>query len=201
MAGAPSRGVWKQLDGLFRFGASGQLGDAELLGRFVAGRRDEDGRGRVRGAGGAAWADGPGRLPPRAGRPACGRGRVPGDVPGPGARPARSHTASNWPTGCTASPAARRSTPGRGPTAAGRGSGRRSRRRARQPGRTMGRSAASCARSSTRSSPGCRPRIAARWSSASSTACRARWPRDSSASPRARSPAGSPGPRTSCAIA
>jgi RNA polymerase sigma factor (sigma-70 family) len=37
----PSRGVWKQLDGLFRFGASGQLGDAELLGRFVAGRRDE----------------------------------------------------------------------------------------------------------------------------------------------------------------
>ena len=43
MAGAPSRGVWKQLDGLFRFGASGQLGDAELLGRFVAGRRDEDG--------------------------------------------------------------------------------------------------------------------------------------------------------------
>jgi len=43
MAGAPSRGVWKQLDGLFRFGASGQLGDDELLGRFVAGRRDEAG--------------------------------------------------------------------------------------------------------------------------------------------------------------
>jgi RNA polymerase sigma factor (sigma-70 family) len=41
MAVGPSRGVWKQLDGLFRFGASGQLGDAELLGRFVAGRRDE----------------------------------------------------------------------------------------------------------------------------------------------------------------
>jgi RNA polymerase sigma factor (sigma-70 family) len=41
MAGAPSRGVWKQLDGLFRFGASGQLGDDELLGRFVAGCRDE----------------------------------------------------------------------------------------------------------------------------------------------------------------
>jgi RNA polymerase sigma factor (sigma-70 family) len=37
----PSRGVWKQLDGLFRFGASGQLGDAELLGRYVSGRRDE----------------------------------------------------------------------------------------------------------------------------------------------------------------
>jgi RNA polymerase sigma factor (sigma-70 family) len=33
--------VWKQLDGLFRFGASGYLGDAELLGRYVAGRRDE----------------------------------------------------------------------------------------------------------------------------------------------------------------
>ncbi len=41
MAGGPSRGVWKQLDGLFRFGASGHLGDAELLGRYVAGRRDE----------------------------------------------------------------------------------------------------------------------------------------------------------------
>jgi RNA polymerase sigma factor (sigma-70 family) len=37
----PSRGVWKQLDGLFRLGASGQLGDAELLGRYVSGRRDE----------------------------------------------------------------------------------------------------------------------------------------------------------------
>jgi RNA polymerase sigma factor (sigma-70 family) len=33
--------VWKQLDGLFRFGASGHIGDDELLGRFVAGRRDE----------------------------------------------------------------------------------------------------------------------------------------------------------------
>ena len=125
MAGAPSRGVWKQLDGLFRFGVSGQLGDDELLGRFVAGRRDEAARGGVRGPGGAARADGPGRLPPRAGRPARGRGRVPGDVPGPGARPARSRAASNWPTGSTASPAARRSTPGRAPTAAGRGSGRR----------------------------------------------------------------------------
>ncbi len=36
-----SRGVWKQLDELFGFGASGQLGDDELLGRFVAGGRDE----------------------------------------------------------------------------------------------------------------------------------------------------------------
>jgi RNA polymerase sigma factor (sigma-70 family) len=41
MTGASSRGVWKQLDELFCFGASGQLGDDELLGRFVAGRRDE----------------------------------------------------------------------------------------------------------------------------------------------------------------
>ncbi len=43
MASAPSRGVWKQLGGLFRFGASGHLGDEELLGRFVSGRRDEAG--------------------------------------------------------------------------------------------------------------------------------------------------------------
>jgi RNA polymerase sigma factor (sigma-70 family) len=33
-----ARGVWKQLDGLFRFGTSGPLSDAELLGRFLAGR-------------------------------------------------------------------------------------------------------------------------------------------------------------------
>jgi RNA polymerase sigma factor (sigma-70 family) len=41
MAGVSSRGVWKQLDELFCFGASGQLGDDELLGRFLAGHRDE----------------------------------------------------------------------------------------------------------------------------------------------------------------
>ncbi len=40
MRGTSSRGVWKQLDGLFRFGAAGPLSDEELLGRFVA-RRDE----------------------------------------------------------------------------------------------------------------------------------------------------------------
>jgi RNA polymerase sigma factor (sigma-70 family) len=43
MVGGPSRGVWKQLDGLFRFGTSGHLGDDELLGRFIAGRWDEAG--------------------------------------------------------------------------------------------------------------------------------------------------------------
>jgi RNA polymerase sigma factor (sigma-70 family) len=37
---APSRGAWKQLDSLFRFGVAGHLGDDELLGRFV-GRRDD----------------------------------------------------------------------------------------------------------------------------------------------------------------
>jgi RNA polymerase sigma factor (sigma-70 family) len=40
MRGTSSHGVWKQLDGLLRFGAAGQLSDDELLGRFVA-RRDE----------------------------------------------------------------------------------------------------------------------------------------------------------------
>ena len=40
MLGASSRGVWKQLDGLFRHGAASHLSDEELLGRFVA-RRDE----------------------------------------------------------------------------------------------------------------------------------------------------------------
>jgi RNA polymerase sigma-70 factor (ECF subfamily) len=40
MRGTLSRGVWKQLDGLFRFGTAGPLSDEELLGRFVA-RRDE----------------------------------------------------------------------------------------------------------------------------------------------------------------
>ena len=43
MRGAPSRCVWKQLDGLFRFGVAGHLGDEELLGRFVgAGGLDRD---------------------------------------------------------------------------------------------------------------------------------------------------------------
>jgi RNA polymerase sigma factor (sigma-70 family) len=40
MRGTSSRGVQSQLERLFRFGASGQLSDAELLGRFLA-RRDE----------------------------------------------------------------------------------------------------------------------------------------------------------------
>jgi membrane fusion protein, heavy metal efflux system len=39
MRGLSSRGVWDQLGGLLVFGAAGQLGDEELLGRFVA-RRD-----------------------------------------------------------------------------------------------------------------------------------------------------------------
>jgi len=41
MRGVSSRGVWNQLDGLLVFGATGQLSDEELLGRFVA-RRDDD---------------------------------------------------------------------------------------------------------------------------------------------------------------
>jgi RNA polymerase sigma factor (sigma-70 family) len=41
MAVGPSRGVWKQVEGVFRFGVSGHLGDAELLGRYVSGGRDE----------------------------------------------------------------------------------------------------------------------------------------------------------------
>jgi len=40
MRGTSSRGVWKQLDGLFRLGTAGQLSDEELLGRFVAQRDD-----------------------------------------------------------------------------------------------------------------------------------------------------------------
>ncbi len=40
MRGTTSRGVWNQLDGLLVFGATGQLSDEELLGRFV-GRRDD----------------------------------------------------------------------------------------------------------------------------------------------------------------
>jgi hypothetical protein len=36
MRGTLSGGVWNQLDGLLVFGATGQLSDEELLGRFVA---------------------------------------------------------------------------------------------------------------------------------------------------------------------
>ncbi len=136
MAGASSRGVWKQLDELFGFGASGPARRRRAAGPVRRGASGRGRRGRVRGPGGAARADGPGRLPPRAGRPARGRGRVPGDVPGPGARPARSRAASNWPTGSTASPAARRSTPGRGRIGDGRGNSGPSRCRPRRPVRT-----------------------------------------------------------------
>ena len=41
MRGTSSRGVWKQLDGLFRFGTAGLLSDEELLGRFVGAERDD----------------------------------------------------------------------------------------------------------------------------------------------------------------
>jgi RNA polymerase sigma factor (sigma-70 family) len=40
MPGTSSRSIWKQVDGLFRFGTAGQFSDTELLDRFVA-RRDE----------------------------------------------------------------------------------------------------------------------------------------------------------------
>jgi len=40
MRGVLSRGAWNQMDGLLVFGATGQLSDEELLGRFVA-RRDD----------------------------------------------------------------------------------------------------------------------------------------------------------------
>src|SRR5271166_6016285 len=42
MRGALSGGVWNRLDGLLVYGATGQLSDEELLGRFVA-RRDDGG--------------------------------------------------------------------------------------------------------------------------------------------------------------
>ncbi len=47
--------------------------------------RPGGGRDGVQGAGGASWPDGPARLPHGPARPARGRGRLPGHVPGPGA--------------------------------------------------------------------------------------------------------------------
>ena len=54
MQGVSPRGAWKQLDDLFRFGVAGQIGDEELLSRFVSiGRRD---RGEPAEAAEAAFA-------------------------------------------------------------------------------------------------------------------------------------------------
>ena len=73
---------------LFNVGAIRELTDGQLLERFAT----EPGRGRragLRGPGRAARADGPPRLPRRAGRPARRAGRLPGHLPGPGhGRPA-----------------------------------------------------------------------------------------------------------------
>ena len=84
MRGALSGGVWNQLDwiaGLRDDGPAQRRGAAGP----VCGKARRRGGGRVRGAGRALRADGPGRLPPRAGQPARGRGCVPGHIPGPGA--------------------------------------------------------------------------------------------------------------------
>ena len=54
--------------------------------------RRAPGRGRVRGAGVAARADGLGHLPPRPPPPARRRGRLPGHLPRPGPRPRRLGT-------------------------------------------------------------------------------------------------------------
>ena len=58
MQGASSRSAWKQLDDLFRFGVAGQIGDEELLSRFVSiGRRDRGEPAEVAEAAFAALVD------------------------------------------------------------------------------------------------------------------------------------------------
>ena len=163
MAVGPSRGVWKQLDGLFRFGASGQLGDAELLGRFLAGRRDE--------AAEEAFA----ALVERHGPMVLGVcRRVLGDrheaedafqamflvLARKAGAIARREQLANWLHGVASRTAL---------DARARADRRRTRERkasataAVEVGPDDGAgAAASSARSSTRNSPGCRPRIAAR---------------------------------------
>ena len=83
MAGASSREVLEHLNTLFHCGAAGQLSDAELLERFVAGR-DEAAEAAFAASGRAAWGDGPGCLPARAGKPRRGRRRLSGHVSGAG---------------------------------------------------------------------------------------------------------------------
>ena len=69
-------------------------------------------RSGLRGAGGAARADGPERLPGNLARPQRRRGRLPGHVPGPGQEGrARSGAATSWAAGCTRSRTASRSRP------------------------------------------------------------------------------------------
>ena len=148
-------------------------------------------RRRLRGAGGAARADGPVRLPGRPARPQRRRGRLPGHLPDPGQEgphdPGRAR-----PGGLAVPGRAPRRDPGqrrRGPASA------RSEREAGQmtaatassgpghPGRTA-------CRPCTRRSPGC-PRTTA-WPSSSAT-----W----KASPRPRPPGSCAGASAPCAPA
>ena len=78
MAGVRLGAALRQIHGLFEDGDRRRLDRRPAPGSLSVAAR----RVGVRGAGDAARADGPGRLPRRPARLARSRGRVPGDLPG-----------------------------------------------------------------------------------------------------------------------
>ena len=84
MEKGPARSVLREIRTLYTLGTLGGLTDAELLERFLA-RGGDDAEDAFAALVASPRADGPGRLPPdAAGLARCG-GRLPGDVPRPGA--------------------------------------------------------------------------------------------------------------------
>ena len=73
----------RPLESLLQSGVLGDRSDGELLREFITALQ-RDRRACIRGAGDAAQADGLAGLPLRACRTTRCRGRLPGDVPGPG---------------------------------------------------------------------------------------------------------------------
>ncbi len=204
MAHVAAASVVRQLGTLFEGGSVAGLSDRQLLERFTAGRDRPGRRGRLRGAGGPARADGAGRLPAAPGRRAACRGRLPGRVPGPG---------PEGPVDPRPRPAGQLAVRGRDPDGAVRAAadrppaqagGRRcdetvpvparSPRPSRRPRRPTGRSStASRPRPSTARSTACPRPSGCRWCSATSRASPSTRPPGASAARPARSAAGWPG--------
>ena len=155
---------------LFTAGAIGTLSDAELLARFARDRGSAPGRGGVRRSGRSPRADGAGRLPPGDGRPARGRRRLPGGIPGPRPQGPRGAAGARR----FARPLALRGKPAGGPAGSGGGAGAAphgdgpGRPRSDRPvvGSRPRASRPTSAPRSTPRSPACRSATDRRWSSA-----------------------------------
>ena len=83
MSPVKNQSVVRQIGSLFDGGSVAGLTDRQLIERFTGGARCRR-RGGLRRARESAWANGPGHLPPTAGRSAPRRRRLSGCLPGSG---------------------------------------------------------------------------------------------------------------------